>query len=663
MGDTRRKKPAAKRPRRGQAVQPKKRSMFRRLFYWTTVLGIWALIGVIGIIGYYGAGLPPIADLKVPRRAPNVVIVDAHGGVLGARGMGHGQDIRVEQLPPYLPQALIAIEDRRFYSHFGVDPIGLSRAMMRNVLTGRLVQGGSTLTQQLAKNLFLEPDRTLGRKVQEAILAVWLEANYSKDEILELYLNRVYFGAGTYGVEAAAQRFFSKPARQVSLAEAALLVGLLKAPSRYAPTANPDLAQDRATLVLNAMVEEGYITPAERQQAIEEPARLASRGGLNGANYVADWVSDILPGFVGQTDVDIIVETTVDGGLQAMAEAALRNVLEEDGQAVNAEQGALVALDGDGAVKALVGGRSYADSQFNRAIKAARQPGSSFKPFIYLTALEHGLTADSVRVDEPVRFGKWAPKNYNDKYAGPVTLREGLTRSINTVAAKLAQEVGVDNVIRTAHRLGISSPLRKDLSIALGTSEVTPLELTTAFVPFANGGYGVLPWVINRVKTADGKSILYERSGSGAGPIIAPHHVAEMNDMLQNALLHGTARRAGFGDMPAAGKTGTTQDWRDAWFVGYTAYMTVGVWIGNDDGTPMNKVSGGTLPAMVWHRFMRDAHEGLPIAALPGGVTTASLPLPQGAIPSGGDAAQPLPPPNNGGFRITADFLKKIFGR
>lgn len=655
---------AKRKPSSARRTPP--RRWLARLAYWGIVAGIWGFIALTGFIAYYAAGLPSISNLQVPKRAPNVVMVSANGNVLASRGIGHGKDVRISELPPYLPQAIVAIEDRRFRSHFGIDPIGLTRAFARNILAGRVVEGGSTLTQQLAKNLFLDPDRTLRRKVQEMILAIWLEANYSKDQILEIYLNRVYFGAGTYGVEAAARRFFGKGARQVTLAEAAILAGLLKAPSRYAPTKNPDLAEDRAQLVIQAMVQQGYVTEPEGLTAIAHPGRLVRQDAPGAIGYVADWISDQLPGFIGQPDSDIIVETTIDPRLQAAAETALADTLGEQGGSVDAGQGALVALDRGGAVKALVGGRAYADSQFNRAVKAQRQPGSAFKPFIYLAALEDGLTPDTIRDDAPVRFGKWTPKNYNDKYRGPVTLREALAFSYNTVAARLAAEVGVKRIVATARRLGIASPLGKDLSLALGTSEVTLLEMTGAYVPFANGGYGVLPFVIRRVKTSDG-NLLYERAGSGPGRVIGSLQVGQMNDMLREALQTGTARRAALGNWPAAGKTGTTQDWRDAWFVGYTADLTAGVWVGNDDGVPMKRVSGGSLPAEIWHRFMNVAHEGRPPLPLPGKFwRNPDLEPPVASI--GADPAAPLPPyarpdgDSGGGFRINADFLKRIFG-
>lgn len=628
---------------------------------------------VAGIFAYYAAGLPQISDLQVPKRAPNVVIVDVSGAVLASRGIGHGQDIRYEQLPAYLPQAVIAIEDRRFRSHYGIDLIGLARATVRNLWAGHIVEGGSTLTQQLAKNLFLKPDRTIRRKIQEMILALWLEANYGKDEIIELYLNRVYFGAGTYGVEAASRRYFGKSARHVNLAEATILAGLLKAPTRYAPTRNPDGADDRARLVLANMVEEGYVTEGQSQNAQAHRAVLMHGNSGGAANYIADWVSDILPGFINQPETDIKVVTTIDLDLQAAAEIALRQVLDAEGEEYNASQGALVALDTNGQVRALIGGRSYADSQFNRAIRAQRQPGSAFKPFVFLAALERGLTADTIRSDSPIQLGNWAPRNYSEEFKGNISLRYALSHSVNTVAVRLIREVGPKRVARLAKRMGIQSTLHHNASLALGTAEVSLFELTAAYAPFANGGFGILPHIISEVRNSDG-DILYRVAGAGPGRVISNVHVAMMNDMMMATISSGTGRRAAFG-WPAAGKTGTSQEFRDAWFLGYTAEFVAGVWVGNDDGTPTNRVTGGNLPAKIWNQFMRSAHEGRQVRPLSG---FQNIPLPELRVEPGGgthnivaqDPSTPVPmsqdrlQPDNAdtSTSINESFLQRVFG-
>ncbi|WP_350335871.1 transglycosylase domain-containing protein [Coralliovum pocilloporae] len=585
--------------------------------YWSTVLGIWGLIAVAGIVAFYAVQLPQTSDWKVPDRPPNVRIVSASGELIANRGETGGQAVRLNQMPPYLPEAVIAIEDRRFYSHFGFDAIGFARAMMVNLTSGRLVQGGSTLTQQLAKNLFLTHERSFRRKVQELVLAFWLEANYSKDEILELYLNRVYFGAGAYGVDAAANRYFDKSVRTITLSEAAVIAGLLKAPSRFAPTRAPELAERRAKVVLGAMEREGFITSEERRIAFLRPLTQLTRHRRGSQNYAADWVIEQLPDFVGKLTGDVIVETTLDMHLQRIGEDALKETLDKHGAAYKVSQGALVSMDATGAIKALVGGRDYATSQFNRAVLGRRQPGSAFKPFVYLAAIERGLTADTVRIDGPVSIRGWQPQNYSKDYRGRVSLQTALALSLNTVAAKLADEVGPKTVVDVAQRLGIQSKLKANPSLALGTSEVTPLELTGAYVPLANGGYGVIPHIIRRIRTSDGQ-ILYERSGSGPGRVISQRSVAEMNLMMRETLLRGTGRKAALKNWQAGGKTGTSQNFRDAWFVGYTANLVTSVWLGNDNNSPTKKASGGNLPVEVWNTFMTAAHRDTIEIALPG---------------------------------------------
>jgi penicillin-binding protein 1A len=582
------------------------------------VLCIWAGIAAAGLVGYYAMQLPGASEWKVPDRPPNVQILAVDGTLIGNRGDTGGEQVRIEQLPPHVPNAVIAIEDRRYRSHFGIDPIGLTRAVAKNFTAGGVVEGGSTLTQQLAKNMFLTPERSLKRKVQEVVLAVWLETKYSKDQILEMYLNRVYFGAGAYGIDAAARRYFDRDASELTLPQAAMLAGLLPAPSTYAPNKNPEAARARAALVLAAMEEQGYITAEDEALARDKPAQAASEHMTRSENYVADWVMDVLPFHLASIEQDVVVETTVDLDLQEDAERALVGTLETEGKTFGASEAALVAVDGTGALRAMVGGRSYAASQFNRAVDAKRQPGSTFKPFVYLTAIERlGLRPDTVRVDQPVTFGKWSPKNSNDKYRGPVTLTTALAASINTVAAQLAYEVGPQAVVDTARRMGINSPLAPNPSIALGTSEVSLLEITGAYAPFANGGYAVMPFVIQRIRTPDG-DVLFERQGSGLGQVASIESVAMINAMLQAAVDSGTATKAAIPGWQVAGKTGTGQDYRDAWFIGYTANLTAGVWVGNDSNAPMKRVYGGTLPAAIWQAFMTKAHEGVPVAQLPG---------------------------------------------
>jgi penicillin-binding protein 1A len=624
-----------------------------RLFYWGTVLGLWAGIAATGVLIWAGAHLPPIQSLEIPKRPPTIEITGLDGSVLAMRGEMAGTNVALKDLPPYLPKAFIAIEDRRFYSHYGVDPLGILRAAVANILHRGVSQGGSTLTQQLAKNLFLTQERTLLRKLQEVELAIWLERKHSKAEILELYLNRVYFGSGAYGVDAAAQRYFGKSAKNVTLAEAAMLAGLVKSPSRLAPNRNPEGAEKRAELVLAAMADAKFISEAQAQASIGQPSYHVKAAGAGTINYVADWIGEVLDDLVGQIDQDIVVETTIDPKLQSVAEAAIIDELAAKSVKFNVSQGALVAMSPDGAVRAMVGGRNYAESQYNRAVTAKRQPGSAFKPFVYLTAIEAGLTPETIRQDAPLDVKGWKPENYGHEYFGAVTLTQALSMSLNTVAVRLGLEVGPKNVVRTAHRLGISSKLDANASIALGTSEVSLTELVGAYAPFANGGLGVSPHVVTKIRNLQGK-LLYARPDDQLGRVIEPRHVAMMNTMMQETLISGTAHKAEIPGWMAAGKTGTSQDFRDAWFIGYTADLVSGVWLGNDDNSPTRKATGGGLPVEVWSRFMKAAHQGVAAVPLPasqaGGLFSkvaqaappASAPPASIASPAGA-AARPAP--------------------
>ena len=646
------------------------RSPLRRLIYWSLVLALWALIAVVGTIAFAVSTLPPIQTLEVPKRPPTIEIVGTDGRPLITRGEMSGTDISIKELPPYLPRAFVAIEDRRFFSHFGIDPIGLIRAAAANVLRRGVSQGGSTITQQLAKNLFLTQERTLWRKMQEVVLALWLERRFSKTEILELYLNRVYFGSGAYGVEAAAQRYFGKPAREVKVAEAAMLAGLVKSPSRLAPSRNPDGAERRARAVLAAMTELGFVTETMAKSALAQPAHAIKTAGTGSLNYVADWIMDVLDDLVGRVEQDLVVETSIDPTLQAAAEKALTDELALKGQKLDVAQGALVAITPEGAVRAMVGGRNYAESQFNRAVAAKRQPGSAFKPFVYLTALERGLTPETVREDKPVALKGWKPENYSREYHGPVTLTQALALSLNTVAVRLTLEVGPRAVAKTAYRLGIASKLDANPSLALGTSEVSLIELTCAYAPFANGGNATMPYVVARVRTRAGK-ILFTHAPQKLGRIIEPRHIAMMNAMMRETLVSGTAQRAQLPGWAAAGKTGTSQDFRDAWFVGYTGHLVTGVWLGNDDSSPTKKATGGALPVDIWSRFMKVAHQGVPVASLPGltGAASFASALPNPLLSPGSSEA----PVGQGGAEsvrpqainrsLDGWFLDRLFGQ
>ena len=469
----------------------------------------------------------------------------------------------------------------------------------------------------------MTPERSFKRKAQELLLAFWLEARFSKQDILALYFNRVYFGAGAYGVQAAAETYFNRPVQSLTLGEAALLAGLLKAPSRYAPTRNPEGARARAQLVLRAMVETGYLHETEMADWAAQPVEIVNRSS-DAAHYAVDWTLDQLPDFVGRPKADLDILTTIDPRLQLAAERAIKNVLEADGEARKAGQAAMVVMTPEGAIKALVGGRSYATSPFNRATSARRQPGSAFKPIVYLAALEAGLKPADIYQDTALEIDGWKPKNYDETYRGAVTAGEALSKSLNTVAVQISEEIGRQQVIDMARRLGLTTPLRAHPSLALGAYEVTLLQLTAAYAHFANGGVQAVPHIITTVLSGSGE-ILYDRSPPFPLPVVAPHHIGALNVMLRDAVENGTGRRARLAGLDIAGKTGTSQNWRDAWFIGYSGALVVGVWVGNDDGSAMNKVTGSNLPAQIWRAFMEGQKQ-----------ISANVALPGGAAPKGG---------------------------
>ncbi|WP_061933459.1 transglycosylase domain-containing protein [Aureimonas sp. AU22] len=602
--------------RRGFFGRPRRRRSFLgHLVRLSFLVLFWGGIAGLGVIGYFAIKLPQEA-WAIPDRPPNVKIVSVSGELLADRGTTGGEAVALDRISPYVPQAVMAIEDRRFYTHWGVDPVGILRAFSENIAAGDTVQGGSTLTQQLAKNIFLTPDQTLQRKVQEAILALWLETKFSKDQILEMYLNRVYFGSGATGVQAAARRYFDKNADELTLIESATLAGLLKAPSRLSPARDPEAARARAGVVIQAMLEEGKITKAEADDALASKPTKARSFWTGPEHYAADMVMRDLPLLVGgEIKEDVVVETTIDLTLEKQAQKAIADTIDRATQ--NVTQGSLVSIDGTGAIRAIVGGRDYASSQFNRAVDAKRQPGSAFKPFVYETALEYGVRPETVMNDAPVKIGNWSPSNYDNRFRGPVTVADALMRSLNTIAAQLTAQVGPAAVIETAKRMGINSPLVDNASLALGTSEVSLLELTGAYATFANGGYQATPHLVNKVTTVSGK-LLYQRDDAVPPVIVTADIVGMMNAMMTRVVSSGTGRRAALKGWQVAGKSGTTQDFKDAWFVGYTANLTTGVWLGNDNGKPMRQVTGGSLPADAWKEFMTAAHEGLPAMPLPG---------------------------------------------
>jgi penicillin-binding protein 1A len=610
------------------SVQPRKHRRVRSAVQALLLAAFWIVVALAGYIAFEASQLPSIAGLMDREKSHAVSIYDARGRLIARRGIDSGLPVILDELPDYVANAVIATEDRRFYNHFGVDLVGVFRALWVNFEAGKVKQGGSTITQQLAKNLFLTPERTMSRKVQEALLAIQLESAFSKNEIITLYLNRVYFGAGAYGVDAAARRYFNKPASRLSLKEAATLAGLLKAPSRYSPINDIELAYERASLVLKEMEEAGFIRAGDRRMAERTRPKVSLSSGVQGGQYFADWVMERLPGFAGRPNMDITVETTLNLEWQAHGEQALISALNADGEALNVSQGALIALGTDGAIRVMVGGRSYEDSEFNRATQARRQPGSAFKPFVFLTALEGGMSPSDKVLDAPFTKNGWTAKNFEKGPEREITLTQALAQSVNTSSVRLTNRFGASAVRRTAQRLGIASELQAVDSIGLGTEEVSLIELVNAYVPFATGGKGAIAYGIRRVIAADG-TVLYARSGSGLGNVIEADKAGAMNLMLAEAMVSGTGKRARLAERPSAGKTGTTQDFRDAWFVGYTADLAAGVWIGNDRYEPMKKVTGGNFPTLIWKSFMTAAHAGLPAKPLPGLSGIAPLPEPE----------------------------------
>ena len=608
------KRGGGRKGRRAQAARAA--GLLRRVLTWGAVAAIWCVVVLSGVLAWYAYDLPELGEIEKMTRRPNVTLLAADGTRLASFGDRFGATRSLHELPEHLPRAVIAVEDRRFYEHDGIDYRGLLRAVYVNIREGRISQGGSTLTQQLAKNLFLTSDRTLKRKIQEVMLALWLEHRFTKDQILTIYLNRVYLGAGTYGVDAAARHYFGKPATQVTLYEAALLAGLLKAPSRLNPTRDPEGADQRASLVLQTMVESRFITQEQAAEALrQKSATSVARDDI--APHFADWVLAQVRDYLGGIDADLRVVTTIDPKLQRIANEEIAATLGAEGAKRMVGEASLVSLAPDGAVRALVGGRDYGESQFNRVTQALRQPGSAFKPFVYLAALEAGLTPDSMVNDAPVRISNWTPDNYNGRYYGNVTLRESFARSMNSVAVRLTRKVGAKTVVATAERLGISSALRPTGGIALGASEVTLLDLTGAYAAFANQGRRVLPYGIIEIRDAAGR-LLYQRDRTPGDHVVSAQHLAQMGNMMAATVVWGTGQAAQPG-RAAAGKTGTNQDFRDAWFVGFTAELVTGVWFGNDDATPMDKVTGGSLPAALWGRVMQRGLEGLAQRPLPGG--------------------------------------------
>ena len=594
-------------------------SFFWRLTKWLFILGLWCSIILICVLAWFAADLPDITKAAAFEKQTSIIVKAADGSEIARYGETKGKSVNVEDMPKHLVEAVLATEDRRFYNHPGVDVFGILRAIIVNAWEGRTVQGGSTITQQLAKNLFLTHERTLKRKIQEALLALWLEHQLTKDEILSAYMNRVYLGSGVYGMDAAAQLYFEKPLNDIDLREAATLAGLLKAPSKYSPLNNPLLARQRADVVLIAMADAGYITEKEAKGLAKSMPKPRSKPVGERANkYFADWVIEGLDDLIGTPEMDLIIETTMDSSVQSGAEQSLNSVLVKDGAAHKISQGAVMVMRPDGAVLAMVGGRDYSRSEFNRCVQSVRAPGSSFKPFVFLTALERGWYPSDRILDAPITEGKYRPANFGGKYYGEVTIGDALALSMNTATVRLMKEVGAEDVLATAKKMGILSKLEPNLSTGLGSSGVTMLEMTTAYASLANGGNRVYPYAIKKISDAQGR-VLYQRRAPGSHErIVAPRDAANITMMMQGVIERGTGQRARL-PFPAAGKTGTSQDSRDTWFVGFTDRAAISVWMGNDDNSPMNDMTGGSFPAQIWRDVMNKTYNRYDALTFSGG--------------------------------------------
>ncbi len=621
-----------------------------------------ATLGLVGLILMLALAVPAFRETSdddwLKKSDLAVTFLDRYGNPIGSRGIKHNDAIPLEDFPDNLVKATLATEDRRFYDHFGIDIAGTFRALVTNAQAGGVRQGGSSITQQLAKNLFLSNERTIERKVNEAFLAVWLETRLTKNEILKLYLDRAYMGGGTFGADGAAHFYFNKSVRDVNLAESAMLAGLFKAPTKYAPHINLPAARARANVVLDNMVDAGFMTEGQVFGARRNPATAVDRRDENSPNYYLDWAFDEMRKVVdtfpkSYTERVFVVRTTIDMKVQRAAETAVEDQLRQFGRDYHATQAATVVADLDGGVRAMVGGRDYGASQFNRATDAMRQPGSSFKPYVYTTALLNGFKPSSIVVDGPVCIGNWCPQNYGHSYSGPVTLTQAITRSINVVPVKLSialggkggPKAGRAKIVEVARKFGIVTPLPDTPSLPIGADEVNVLEHAVAYAAFPNKGKAVTPHAILEVRTGAGDLVWrWDRDGPQPRQIIPASVAADMAGMMSHVVSEGTARRAALNGIPTAGKTGTTNNYRDAWFVGYTGNFTCAVWYGNDDYSPTNRMTGGSLPAQTWHDIMVAAHEGVEVKDI-AGIEVPPKPTIAAAQAQKDDDAKPAPPP------------------
>jgi penicillin-binding protein 1A len=579
------------------------RSLSERLFYWLLAASIWAAVAGAVILLYLALTLPDIEKVANQTRSPVITILDIRGAKIATLNDVYGETVSVETLPPHVWQAVVAIEDKRFFGHIGIDPRGFARAVVSNIRADGIRQGGSTITQQLAKNLFLSPQRKLSRKIQELMLTLWLESKFTKDQILSLYLNRVSLVGGKYGISTAAADLFGKRPADLLPAESAILAAMLKAPTKYSPANNPETSLARAHIVLKEMRDQGYLDDGRYEAALlyryEKPER-----GPAGPRYFVDYALDELSSLIGEPGTDITIYATLDGRIQSAAENVVKGYMDKEGAKYGFSQAASIFMGTDGAILSMIGGSKYSDSQFNRATQMKRQPGSAFKPFVYLAALAAGIGPEDVFSDEITEINGWAPKNHDDRYMGRITMAEALEKSVNTVPVQIAARIGLKSITSAAHKLGLVDRFSNDYTIILGTGNVTLVDLTAAYAAFGAGGMGVIPHAIRKVVSASGTT-LYERKGSGVGRLVREKDVKDMDRMLRAAIAGGTGANA---DIPGAnirGKTGTSQDNRDAWFVGYNDRYAGGVWIGNDDNRPMSRASyGGTIPARIFRATM-----------------------------------------------------------
>lgn len=626
----------------------------RRLFGWRDVVIVMlgGLVAMFTTLGYFAYTLPLPDGFMGEVDRPSMLIKAEGEEVFASRGVYRGDRLTVEELPPHLLQAVVAIEDKRFYEHYGIDPRGIGRALVANFQAGGVSQGGSTITQQLAKTYFLEPDRTIKRKIQDMMLALWLENRLGKDEILARYLNQIYFGAGAYGVDAASWRYFRKSARALTLPESAMLAGLIQAPSWYSPVRNLEAAQAQAEIVLTQMREQGYIDAEQALSARDKPATLAVAPDAHpGWNYFADWTEVETRRLLGPMTADLQVKTTLVPEIQTLAEGTVARWSGILGTGEDAAQTALVAMTLDGGIVAMVGGTDYGESQFNRATMAKRQPGSAFKLFVYLAALDSGFTPDSLAMDEPIEVDGWRPRNHNGRFEGQVTLRTAFAQSINTVAVKLTEHVGREKVIGVARLLGVKSEIRPSPSMPLGSFEVTLLEMTGAYAAIAADVKRVEPYAVREIR-GQGRTLYKYSAPPGASRGILPWKRDEMLDMLIATVKQGTGRAADIG-RSAGGKTGTSEDNRDGWFIGFTGDLVVGVWVGRDDNKPVKGLSGGGLPARIWHDFMTDVYRSPATGSQAAIVAKVGNGGSLGGLPASGN--KPL------AFEDIGDVIKQLF--